>query len=378
MLNSEPTVPSGDADSVSVAGQLTNAMSAGLPLESGLRALAAQTKSRGTRAALMALSERLEEGMPLAEALRVSESGLPRTMCVLVSAGLESGKLDHVMQYCVEQTQRAMSLRQQIWLFLAYPLFLIWFALLICGGIIMLVVPSFGKIFDDFGTELPGLTIAIVQLSSVMRGFGLVSWLAFMSIGPLLALLLVAMGTSRSGHRWATSIPLIGRVFRYAALSDLCQLLALLIDSNLPFSKALQFAGSASDDRWLNHQCLKVVEQMDQGSTPDEGARLADLPNSLVQVFRGSRTERPFAEALKGFLGNTSGSGISGSSSRAGRPFAEALRGLAEIYSAQCFVSSQLVNAIVAPFAITIVISFVGTTVIALFLPLVKLLNDLA
>ena len=351
MSNNDEIIQLGDADFITMTGQVTQSIRTGLPLESGLRALAEQTRSRRSRQALIRMSESLEQGLPLVDALRVSDAALPRTMRVLVDAGLQTGRLDHVMQYCVEQSQRAISLRQQIWMFLSYPLFLIWFAMLICGGILLTIVPSFKKIFDDFGTEMPGLTVVLINFSDAMVNFGFLPWLTLMLFGPLAAFIVLTMGLSKSGHHWATSIPLIGRVFRDAALTDLCQLLAILVESGLSFPKALRFSGDASEDRWLKRKCLMVADDIDQGSTAEAGARLAALPNSMTQVFRGTNSERTFAEAL---------------------------RGLADIYSAQCFVTSQLINAVVAPFAVTAVIGFVGLTAIALFMPLIKLLNDLS
>ena len=78
---------------------------------------------------------------------------------------------------------------------------------------------------------------------------------------------------------------------------------------------------------------------------------LSGLPNSLRQVFRHASSEKTFVEAL---------------------------RGLADLYAARCTVSTRLVSTILEPFALVIVMGFAGMTTIALFLPLIKLLNDLS
>ena len=334
-----------------MAGHVNHAIRAGLPLESGLRALAAQTRSRGTRRALVELSDNLERGTPLVEAIRESESRLPRAMTVLVEAGMETGRLDSVMQYSLEQSQRASWLRQEIWMSFAYPLFLLWFAISICGFILLWIIPNFEKIFEDFGTELPDLTRALIQLSRMTQQIG---WIPLVVILPLLIsglILVLGFGQSRFSRRWSSSIPLLGSVFRMATLSEFCQVLALLMESKLPFSKALRYAANASDDDWIARKCRAIALEIENGTTADEAAFLAGFPNSLRQVFRHVGAH---------------GTAI------------DALRSLAELYAARSSVTTRLVNSILEPFAVLLVLGFAGLSAIALFLPLIKLLNDLS
>ena len=90
---------------------------------------------------------------------------------------------------------------------------------------------------------------------------------------------------------------------------------------------------------------------MDAGATPDEAAMVAGLPNGLQQVFRHASSERTVVDSL---------------------------RGLSDLYAAQCSASSRLVTRILEPFVVVVVMGNVGITAIALFLPLIKLLNDLS
>ena len=310
----------GESASIPVANQLSQTIRMGLPLESGLRALAAQTRSPRTKHALEQICRTLEQGTPLAKALRDSESSLPRSMSALVEAGLESGRLDCLMQYSVEQTRYLISLRQQIWLSLSYPLFLAWLSAVICGATLLLIPLQFRGIFDDFGMELPYLTVALISVSSVMNAIGWMIWLLLAGILAASLLGLMVFGASNAGQRWTTSIPLIGRVFQYAALADLCRLLALLAESGLPLPRALRFTGEASEDYWLMRKVQNVADEIEIGTSPWNAATIARLPNSLAQVFRNSNSKQIFIEAL---------------------------RGLADIYSARCFNSSQLINSVV-------------------------------
>jgi type IV pilus assembly protein PilC len=351
VTNNDDAIHRGGANAPAVAGQISQAVTAGLPLETGLRALAEQTRSGRTRRALMELSERLEQGAPLADAMHQMNTHLPHSMSVLVEAGLETGKLDSVMQYSVEQSRRASWLRREVWTSLAYPLFLMLFCALICSFILATIIPQFKRIFDDFGTELPGLTLVLIRFSDAFVNFSQAIGTPVFAIPIALCILFFLLGRSGLMQRWATSIPLFGTVFRLATYSEFCQILAILTEAKLPFSKALRFAGEASDDRWLIRKCQMMAHDVEHGSTPDEAALLSGLPNSLRQVFRHASSERTFVEAL---------------------------RGLSDLYAARCSVSSKLVSAILEPFALVIAMGFAGMTTIALFLPLIKLLNDLS
>ena len=198
---------------------------------------------------------------------------------------------------------------------------------------------------------MPGLTIALLGLTKLTGQIGWGPILTFIPALVIFGILFLTFGRSRIGQRWSTSIPLLGTVFRLATLSEFCQVLAILLESKLPFSKALRYAASASNDYWLTRKCQVLAHDIEDGERPDEAAMQAGLPNSLAQVFRHASSDRTVVEAL---------------------------RGLSDLYAARCSVNSRLVSTILEPFAVIVVMGFAGTTAIAVFLPLIKLLNDLS
>lgn len=335
-----------------IASQLSHVIRAGLPLESGLRALAEQTRSRGTRHGLISLCEQLERGVPLEEALRETRTMLPPAMNVLIEAGLESGQLNSVMQYCIEQPRRAASLRQQVWLALSYPFFLTWFSLLICCCILLGLVPTFsdviGSVSRDFQVELPSATRGLLAVVDYLQSLNGWPWLIPIVFGVVTGLFFLLAGFTNWGHRRSTSVPLIGKAFQYAALVDLCQILAILAESGLPITRALVFAGKASDDRWLARRCQIVSDEIEKGSTPSAAAQLARFPNSLVQAFRETRTTTVFSESL---------------------------RGLAEVFAALSENSVSVVSQLIGPIAVLFVVVLAGSTMILLMWPLIRLIQ---
>ncbi|HEY0981628.1 type II secretion system F family protein [Schlesneria sp.] len=343
--------PQGRLESLPVAAHVNHTIHAGLPLESGLRALAEQTRSRSTRRALVDLSEQLERGVPLADAMRHSTGRLPRTMTALVEAGMKSGRLDAVMQYSVDQSQQAMWLRQEIWASLAYPAFLICFACCVSAFILLSVIPAFEGIFGDFGIELPGLTVALLNFSKFMRRAG---WVLVASAVPLILFgLAVISATGRRwfSRNWLTSIPLLGSVFRLAALSEFCRVMGILVEANLPFSSALRHAADANNDEWVSRRARLVAVDIEGGVSPDDAALAAGLPNALSQVFRHVGSQRTVVDAL---------------------------HSLSDLFAVRCRVACRTLNSIFEPVVVLSVLGLAGMTVAAIFIPLIKLLNALA
>lgn len=350
---SDETYALGRADQISISGQLNQVIQSGLPLESGLRALAEQTRSSQTRRTLIALSDSLERGQSLPDALAANSKGLPRRMRALIAAGLSTGRLDTIMMYIIEVSQRAISIKQQIWLAVSYPLFVIWVAFVICGAMLIGVIPQFkdflDQIFESWGKGMPWLTRVVLWISDTLLIVGWETWV-FLAIGSLVGyLLFVSFFISDSGYRWTTLIPLFGRVFRFAALTDFCRILAALVESGLPFDKSLQFAAEASDDGWIDRKCRMMLIEIDKGAAPPYAASISGLPNTLCQVFRHTESQKSFAQAL---------------------------RGLADIYAAETQTTSQFANGVIGQFAVALVISVTGLCTLAMTIPMFILLRD--
>ena len=349
----QPVIRFTDADVESVMGQLDATSRAQLPLAPALIAMAEETYSPRTRRGLRQLAARLERGETLSQALESVHLRLSPALRVLAERGSQFGRFDAVLHWTVEQTRRSNELRRQLWMALTYPFFLIAIASVVGSFMFFFIVPQFAKIFDDFGTQLPGLTIAVVELSR----FGTTYWLPCVVVaGLLLLLVLVTCPFVWRGHwlvsrRWSGSIPLIGPLFRLAALSEFCHLLAVFVESELPLATGVLVAGESSEDEWLKMVSVQLALDIDRGIGAEMAALTCGFPASLAHVLRETSSPKTLADAL---------------------------HGLAEIYSARTEVNSRLTSTIIEPFVMIFTVVGLGTVVIALFMPLIKLLNDLS
>ena len=340
------------SDAELLAGQMANVTGAGLPLSAGLRALSEEVPSRRVRRWLRAISDRLERGQSLGAVAREAEGAWPRYFLAMLSAGQRTGKLPMLLNECVVHLRTTAEVRRELWVALAYPAVLISVAWLLLSFLATLILPQFRSIFLGFGTELPGITVAILSWSDVMGVIGwwslpvlvLVLWLAWIFSEPL--------GYERSRDALVSHVPLFGEARRSAALSEFCRLLSMLVKYEVGLPEAVRLAAGSVRDADLREACFDLATRIQAGeSLTDAATQIGRFPQDLLHLFRWADR---------------------------GEDFAEGLQNASEVLDAQSRVHSHTLAIVFEP-AVTIAIGIaVGLTVIALFMPLVKLLNDLS
>jgi type II secretory pathway component PulF len=243
-------------------------------------------------------------------------------------------------------------LRNRVLVALTYPIAVAGAAVLLNVAILMTVVPQFKRIFEDFGTQLPAMTLLLITVSDLIIDYGVV-------LGVLLLLLalalLIAMRTRPALPLRAallTAMPGIGRMYLLTCLAQFSRMLALLVRCDCPLPLALSLAASSSQNAWLEARCLTLISELERGEPLSSAARYArGIPPEMRQLFRWSERKRTFPEALDA---------------------------AAEMFDSRASLQSNVIGPILEPFVIVLTGLTVGTIVMALFLPLIKLLNDLS
>jgi type II secretory pathway component PulF len=342
-------MPNSDRDNV--AETLAEIAGAGLPLASGLRALSEEVRSRRIRNSLREISQRLESGESLDAILRESAS-IPPHLRGLIQSGVESGNLGMAVQHYLNFARESVDISRVVMLSLCYPLVLV-LALGVSGSfLLMWIVPHFKKIFLDFGTELPGFTLAVLTVSDILVESGL--WLVGggTAVATVAWLALTLAGQAALRKRLLNMVPVVGTLFHLASLARFCHMLALLIENQVRLPDALRLTGQSVTDPNIREGCLLLAQQVESGvAMSDAAMTMPHFPLTLVQIFRWEKHRSSFADAL-----HASG----------------------EIFTARANIQTGFIGVICEPVLICAVAFLVGGIVIALFLPLIKLLNDLS
>lgn len=345
------------AEATSQAGQL---MAAGMPLSAGLRALAEETDSRPLARVLSKMADRLDAGDDINEVFSGESLQVPAYLKGLIHAGTQMGDLAGGIEHYVQFGRLRAKIRSRVRVSLAYPLALLSISLLVMFGALFLILPQFKSIFDGFGVELPWLTSTMLNLSTLtVRA---VEWwpitLACGVLLPVLAAFVKNLFGPPAWRRFLYIVPLFGPTLRYGALAEYCHLLAILIDHGLPLPDALHLAGEGVSDWNLREGSYILSKQVEAGSLPGQGDAVSQFPRDILNVMSW----------------DMSGAGDGQSDQSPG----DVLRGAGEIYSAHAEVHSRTITAAMEPAAIFLVTCLVSLLVVAMFMPMVKLLNDLS
>lgn len=341
------TLTSDESEAVLIA--LANRVSASLPLHTALTALAEESRSPRAQRVLRELDRRLQAGEAPDLVISTLQERLPDTIAKVLRAGLEIGRLDLMMQFLVNQKQWDRDFRHRLTLGFAYPTIILMFFGAWALSVLLGIVPRFQQIFQDFGTELPGVTLLLIRLSVVLQDYGL--WLV-----PLL-LVVLAVGwywlmfgrISRLYGRTGLTTPIIGPMLNLRQFSEFCDMLAILIEGKLALPRSILFASEGLSNPELKAACQGLAMRIENGEPVEQAADDLDLPHSFSLVLRQPQDS-----------------------------MARDLRALSSIYATKGDFSIRALMMSVDVLVMVSVSILLVLTLAGLFLPLIKLLNDLS
>lgn len=346
--NDEP-VSLGANELRAISTEVANLAKAQLPLSSGLAVLADELPAGRLRRGMHGFARKLERGMGLEEVY--ASYGAPTELRAIVRSGIRIGRVDDALAEYVAHRRNRSTARLRVFLALGYPLAMFAFALSIIAFFLLYLVPAFKRTLMDFDTELPVPTRLLLELSDFMTSVG---WKFF--VGMLVAVclsLVVLWFFLRSGkwHSFVRRIPVIGTIWHWSGMSRFCHLLAVLIDNRLPLPEAIVLAGDSVGDFGIRRACRELSSRITTGDSFDPEARsLQGFPSSLIEVV----TEYKQTEALP-----------------------EALHAIGDMFENRTKLQSNFVAAICGPVILMFSGFILGLMVVAMFMPLIKLLNDL-
>ena len=324
----------------------------GLPLASGLRALADELPGGSLRRLLWEISDQLDAGTSLEDALRAQGHRLPAHLQGLVMAGAGSGRLGEVLEQHVKYLNVGAELKRQIGVALAYPTVLLVVLGVLYVVISVWIVSAFKKIFMDFGVELPGVTLIMLAVAD----FAVEAWpwvLVGLFVGIPAIWLIAEIFLGPPGRQRLTyRIPLVGPVLRWSSLAKFSHLVGLLAESEMLLPTAIRLAGEGIRDPEIADACRGVVRDIEAGQSLSDSVVLRTrFPSDLAQILSWGEGQQSMAEAMH----------IAG-----------------EMFEGRARLHTTFVMAVVTPLAFIVVVWGLGLLVIGLFMPLIKLITELS
>ncbi len=249
-----------------VIQDLKRLTAAGRPIPAGLRAMASEAADRRVSRSLLQIADELEGGEAISEILDSRIHGLSWRTKGIVQAAIASGRIAEVFAEFTRFERIGNSLRRQVWFRLAYPMLLLSGFLLLFSFLSSIVLVDFKALAIDFGLELPVTTIGLIALSDAVQSDG---WAIPLAIILNVVLVWIAgRGMARGPRRRVyNTLPVIGALWRTAAMAEFSRLLALLIDCKLPMPEALVLAGEGVHDQDLEIATVQAAEIVREGKS---------------------------------------------------------------------------------------------------------------
>jgi len=209
-------------------------------------------------------------------------------------------------------------------------------------------VPKFKSIFEGFGMVLPGATVVLIGLSDlVVRG-----WFVLLLIPVLVAVGLRVLMQNAGAMQILYHLPFYGPMLRYRGLSEFALLLEMMIRNGVRLPEALRLAGEGVCDANVSEGAFRLIPLVNEGLTlSDAVSSLPNFSRELVYAVSVGRSESEMCESL---------------------------RMSSERFNALSCLRLRFFGLAMEPLLVTVLGCAVGFVVIALFMPLVKLLNDLS
>lgn len=338
---------------MSFTRQLATLVNAGLPLVRGLQVLGRQEKNPMLKKALTDMGDSIEGGSNFAEALVQHPKIFDKLYVNMVKAGEVGGVLDKVLLSLAEFMEKVQKIKNKVKGAMVYPIVVLSLAVLIMAFLMVFIIPKFQKIFEDIlqGQPLPWLTRKVVAFSE-----------NFITIGPIILgvviLIVVAMKFVKKNPKGAYAVdwaklhmPLFGTLFMKGSIGRFTRTLGELMDSGVPVLQALTIVGDTSGNTVVETAVHEVHDAVKEGEniapTMESTGIFPPVVISMVEV--GEETgELP-----------------------------SMLKRIADNYDDEVDNAVAGLTSIIEPLLIVFLAVVVGVIVIALFLPLIGIIDGL-
>ena len=265
---------------------------AGLSLVTCLSILIEQTYNRKLKAALQVIYKKVQEGESLSKAMNEYPAVFPEIMINMVEAGEVGGVLDEVLCRLATHFEKEHKLNERVKSAMVYPAVVISMALLSVSFILMFVLPTFMKMFENMNIEVPLPTRILLALSGLLTNYGI--WLVvILAVGGYGLVLLVRQPKNRLVlDQLLFVLPIFGLLGRKVAIARFSRTLSTLVRGGVPIIAAIEVvkktAGNLSMTRALTTAQASICEG--RGLAAPLGASNVFTPMVVQMVAIGEET----------------------------------------------------------------------------------------
>jgi len=245
--------------------QMSTLLQAGLPLIDALSALIEQFEESGFKRVLFQVREKVNEGVPLADALSEHSRYFSPLYIGMVRSGEASGALALVLERLAEFLEKQAELNSKIKGALAYPLIMTFVGFGILGFLFAYVIPKVTAIFEQTNQALPLPTLLLINISVVLGDYW---YLIILATAAIFFVLRYFINTEK-GRLWFDSfklkLPVIGSLIHKVALSRFSRTLGTMLKSGIPILHCMDIVKNVVNNKLLSNTIEEAKEDISEG-----------------------------------------------------------------------------------------------------------------
>jgi len=329
--------------------QFATMINSGLSMLRALSILEEQQPNKKFAAVIGDVRGKVESGASLSGAMESHPDYFAPLMINMIKAGEVGGFLDSVLRQIADNYEAEVKLRGKVKSAMTYPVAVLVMAILMTIGMLLFVVPTFAKLFEDLGGELPAPTQLLVNLSEFLK----------VAIVPLVILTIIGFvvwvrikNTERVREfvdPIKLKVPIFGQLFRKIALARFCRNLGTMLSSGVPILQSLDIVADTSGNVVVAHAVRDVQESVRNGESLTE-------PLAKHDIFPPMVTQMLAVGEDTGALDNM-------------------LHKISDFYDQEVESTTEQLTALIEPLMIAVLGGIVGSMIIALYMPIFKIFD---
>jgi type IV pilus assembly protein PilC len=333
--------------------QLATLIDAGLPLLRGLTVLGKQEPDVVLRKVIHKLADTVQGGSTFSDALTQHPKIFNKLYVNMVKAGELGGVMELVLIRLADFQEKAQKLKNKVVSAMYYPIIVLVIAIVIMAFLLVYIVPKFEQIFQDMlsGKPLPGLTQFVINTSKFVQE----QWYLIIAAGVVVVVGYNLLVRVPKGLAFVDAVklrvPLFGDLIKKGAISRFSRTLGTLVTSGVPILQALNITRETAGNVVLAGAIQNVHDSVKEGE-------------SIVQPLEKSGVFPPMVVSMID-VGEETGQ------------LPEMLLKVADVYDDEVDNTVAGLTSLLEPIMIVMLAVIVGTIVIALFLPLISIIQGL-
>jgi type IV pilus assembly protein PilC len=328
--------------------QFATMINSGLPMVQCLEILAEQMNKAKFKKTISTVKNDVEGGSTLADALR-KHSTFTDLYVNMVEAGEAGGILDLILNRLAVYLEKADALTRKVKSAMTYPTVVCVVAIGATVFMLMVIIPTFARMFSDFGGTLPLPTQIVMAMSDFLR----TKW--YLLVGAIAAGIIGfnRFRATETGKmkidQFLLKIPVLGSVIRKAAVARFTRTLGTLVSSGVPILNGLEITSKTAGNKVVEKAVNATRESISQGNTIAEPLKQSGVfPPMVTQMIS---------------VGEQTGA------------LDEMLDKIANFYDDEVDTAVEALTSIIEPVMIVVMGVIVGGMLISMYLPMFKLIN---